>query len=68
MKRSCWYDPSLANCLIYFLQGGLWVGFIVSLSFLLFQLYVRLRVSHRLRVDDVFVVAAWLMNLTNAIL
>lgn len=33
-----------------------------------FRLYVRLRVSRRLRMDDAFVVAVWLMNLANAIL
>ena len=40
----------------------------MSLGFLIFRLYVRLRTSRRLRVDDAFVIAAWLMNLANAIL
>ena len=46
----------------------LWTGVAVSLFFLAFRGYVRLRVFHRLFLDDVLVLVAWLMFLANVIL
>ena len=37
-----------------------WTGVILSLSFMIFRVYVRLRLFRRLFPDDGFVVAAWL--------
>lgn len=39
----------------------------VSFCFLLFRFYVRIKIFHRLHVEDPFVLAAWLMNLANAV-
>ena len=50
------------------MQGTLWAGVVVSLCFLLFRFYVRLKIFRRLHFEDPFVFAAWLMNLVNAVI
>lgn len=49
------------------LLGTLWTGVAVSFCFLLFRFYVRLKIFSRLHIEDSFVLAAWLMNLANAV-
>ena len=39
----------------------------MSFCFLLFRFYVRLKIFRRLHIEDPFVLAAWLMNLANAV-
>ena len=46
----------------------LWTGVAVSFCFLAFRGYVRLKVFHRLFLDDILVLLAWLMFLVNIIL
>ena len=46
----------------------MWAGVAVSFCFVLFRLYVRLRIFRRCHVEDPFVLAAWLMNLANAVI
>lgn len=50
------------------LLGTLWAGVTVSLFFLLFRFYVRVKIFRRLHIEDPFVLAAWLMNLVNAVI
>lgn len=45
-----------------------WAGVAISFGFLLFRIYVRLRIFRRLFIDDPFLIAAWLMTLANAII
>ena len=42
------------------LKAVMWIGVVLSLGFLIFRVYIRLRLFHRLFPDDGFVVAAWL--------
>lgn len=46
----------------------LWTGVAVSLCFLAFRGYVRLKVFRQLCLDDILVLTAWLIFLANAIL
>lgn len=46
----------------------MWAGVAVSFCFLLFRFYVRLKIFRRLHIEDPFVLAAWLMNLANAVI
>ena len=48
-------------------QGTLWAGVAVSLCFLLFRFYVRLKIFRCLHTEDPFVLIAWLINLANAV-
>ena len=50
------------------LTAVLWTGVAVSFCFLAFRGYVRLRVFHRLFLDDILVLLAWLIFLANVIL
>ena len=45
-----------------------WTGVVLSLSFLIFRVYVRLRLFRRPLLDDGFVFAAWLFHLALAII
>lgn len=45
-----------------------WTGVVLSLSFMIFRVYVRLRLFRRLFPDDGFVVAAWLFYLALGII
>lgn len=45
----------------------MWAGVAISFCFLLFRFYVRLKIFRRLHIEDPFVLAAWLLNLVNAI-
>ena len=38
----------------------------MSLGFLIFRIYVRLKIFRRIFIDDPFVIAAWLMTVANA--
>ena len=49
-------------------KGMAWAGVAVSFGFLLFRIYVRLKIFRRLFIDDPFLIAAWLMTLANAII
>ena len=45
-----------------------WTGVVLSLSFMIFRVYVRLRLFHRLFPDDGLVGAAWLFDVAIAII
>ena len=49
-----------AETILTVLKAIQWTGVVLSLSFLIFRVYVRLRLFRRLFTDDGFVVAAWL--------
>ena len=49
-----------AESILTALKAIQWTGVVLSLSFLIFRVYVRLRLFRRLFPDDGFVVAAWL--------
>ena len=49
------------------MEGLLWGGVAVSLCFVLFRGYVRLRLFRHLFADDILVLSAWLMLFANAI-
>ena len=49
-------------------QGVLWSGTAISLSFVLFRVFIRIRAFQKLFVDDALVVLAWLLLLTTAVL
>ncbi|MCJ1307638.1 hypothetical protein MMC25_001285 [Agyrium rufum] len=55
-------QPAFRNIFL----GFLWAGVVVSFAFLVFRVYVRLKVFKKLFVDDTFLVAAWLMQIGNA--
>ena len=46
----------------------LWIGVGLSLCFIVFRTYVRLKVFRRLFLDDILVLLAWLIFLANVIL
>ena len=46
----------------------MWAGVAISFCFLIFRLYVRLKLFRRLHIEDPLVLAAWLMNLAYAVL
>lgn len=52
----------------YLHQGSLWGGTGISLCFLLFRLFVRLKAFRRLYSDDFIVIAAWTIKLVVNIL
>ena len=54
------YLRRCSRALLTALKAIQWTGVVLSLSFMIFRLYVRLRLFHRLFPDDGFVVAAWL--------
>jgi hypothetical protein len=43
----------------------LWAGVVLSLAFVLFRVYVRIKVFRKLSTDDYFVILAWLLGLVN---
>ena len=49
-----------AEAILTALKTIQWTGVVLSLSFLIFRVYVRLRLFRRLFPDDGFIVAAWL--------
>ncbi len=49
-----------AGAILTALKAIQWTGVVLSLSFMIFRVYVRLRLFRRLFPDDGFVVAAWL--------
>lgn len=49
-----------AETIVTVLKAIQWTGVVLSLSFLIFRVYVRVRLFRRLFPDDGFVVAAWL--------
>jgi len=49
-------------------QGILWAGTGLALCFLVFRIFVRVRVFRKLFADDFLVIGAWLIMLTNAII
>ncbi len=49
-------------------QGIMWGGTALSLCFLIFRMFVRLRYFKKVYADDFFVLAAWLMLLTSSII
>ena len=50
------------------LKGLLWAGAGISLCFLLFRLFVRIKSYQKLYSDDFLVIAAWAMLLTNTVI
>lgn len=48
-------------------QGIMWGGTALSLCFLIFRIFVRLRYFKRLYADDILVIAAWAMLLASSI-
>ncbi|MCJ1282375.1 hypothetical protein MMC26_001698 [Xylographa opegraphella] len=48
------------------LLAVLWAGVAVSFCFFVFRIYVRMKVFHRVSVDDGFLLAAWIMSLGSA--
>ena len=54
------YLTRCSNALLTALKAIQWTGVVLSLSFVIFRLYVRLHLFRRLFPDDGFVVAAWL--------
>ena len=49
-----------ARAILTALKAIQWTGVVLSLSFMIFRVYGRLRLFHRLFPDDCLVVAAWL--------
>ena len=45
----------------------MWAGVAISSGFLVFRIYVRLKIFRRLFSDDPLVIAGWLMTLANAV-
>ena len=57
-----------AGAMLTALKAIQWTGVVLSLSVMIFRVYVRLRLSRRLFPDDSFVVAAWLFYVALAII
>jgi hypothetical protein len=50
------------------IQGNLWGGVCFSLLFVIYRIYFRLRLSHKLFIEDYFILSAWIFSLSNAML